>query len=752
MRWNNRNNPTSLAGKMGLLCVVLPPLLLILMWLPEAAYRYVPRVPIAPTEVEQGRQQPSDAILEEIGHYDLLGRDWRNDEKVVAGAEKLLRGRAEVPGAAPIEIHLPFDPADLERGSSNWQLQFAGLIVPEIFLEGYRRTGREEFYEMARDVLLAWSRYEGQAWRARGFLWNDHAVAARVRVLADFWGVYRHRGDYRPEVARAIWSFAARTGALLAQPDRFTFSTNHGVMQNLALWQLCLAFPGVARCEEYKETALNRLKDQMKFYIAPDGVVLEHSPGYQEFGLIRLGLALRFTTLLNLEVPSEWRQKYEAAEQFYAEIRRPDGSFPIIGDTGEPEYPEGVPVTRVGGSGRAGPVAPAANWKPGSSFGLYPVSGFAVLWDGLQEWPAEQGLRQTFLAYSYFPGHGHKHDDDMSVLLWAEGQDWWTSAGYWSYDDRDRARAECWEGSNAPHLAGEKCKERRATSLVSSANSGGIAAAEMERRGPGTFVARRLVVHAGADLWVIADHASENSGGTLQNIWTTTPSVHIAQAGKPGEFLLTSGKARQALRVSLLGPPELKVNIFRGSRDPFAGWVVNARVQQATQALVVEQPAKGSWSFSVWRLVNSEKGAGAADPAILEKSGDEQWSLRISKGAGSVEVTRSGPSLSVREIRPGAPEAIRASLAPPPGDTAAKVESLHASFQEAARRYPRFREITAYRLRASFLVLALLAVQEMFFLFYRVRGWKGLYGLRGLAACAWLAVGYWILYIYLGTS
>lgn len=750
MRWASKRIRTNRADLFGLLSTLLPLLLLGLIWLPEIKHSYVPRDSIAPRAVEQGRLQPSDATLDEIRRYHLLGRGWRSDEEVVAVAEKLLRGTAELPGAPPIEIHLPYDPADLERGPTGWQLQFAGLIVPEMFLEAYRRTRREEFYEMARDAVLAWSEYEGHAWRDRGFLWNDHAVAARVRVLADFWDVYRHRGDYQPEVARAIWNSAARTGAFLAQPDRFTFSTNHGVMQNLALWQLCLAFPGVPRCEEYKETGLNRLKDQMKFYIASDGVVLEHSPGYHEFGLFRLGLALRLATLLNLEVPLEWRQKYEAAKLFYAEIRRPNGSFPKVGDTEEPEYPEGVPVTWVDRSGRADPLVPATNWKPGSSFGLYPVSGYAVLWDGLQDWPVEHGLRQTFLAYSYFPGHGHKHADDMSVLLWAEGQDWWTSAGYWRYDDPDRVSAECWEGSNAPHLAGEKCKGQRATNLVSFANSGRIAAAEMERRGPGAFVVRRLVVHAGADLWVIADHASDNSGGTLQSIWTSASSVRITQDGSPGEFLLTPPSAQHTLRVSLLGPPGLKTNIFRGSRVPFVGWVMEARQPHATQALVVEQPVTGSWSFLVWRLVHSDSETCVATPSILERNGDEQWSLHIPQRVGSIEISRSGANLSVSEIRSGAPDAIRALLVTPPVGTAAEVESIHASFREAARRYPQFRQITAYRLRASFLVLAVLAAQEMFLLFYRAQGWKGLLRLRGLAACTWLGAGYWVLYVYLG--
>jgi len=41
---------------------------------------------------------------------------------------------------------------------------------------------------------------------------NDHAVAARVRTLTDFWRLYSI-GDYRPEIAERIWEFVGRTGS-----------------------------------------------------------------------------------------------------------------------------------------------------------------------------------------------------------------------------------------------------------------------------------------------------------------------------------------------------------------------------------------------------------------------------------------------------------------------------------------------------------------------------------------------------------
>ena len=62
-------------------------------------------------------------------------------------------------------------------------------------------------------------------------------------------------------------------------------------MQNLALWQICLAFPALPNVEFYKQLALERMRDQMTFYVNEEGVILEHSAGYQNTGLEFIGMA-----------------------------------------------------------------------------------------------------------------------------------------------------------------------------------------------------------------------------------------------------------------------------------------------------------------------------------------------------------------------------------------------------------------------------------------------------------------------------
>src|SRR5690606_38775384 len=72
---------------------------------------------------------------------------------------------------------------------------------------------------------------------------------------------------------------------------------------------------------------------QMEYFVSEDGVVLEHSAGYHEFGLALIERLIRYFTLLDREVPDEWIAKHARAVEFYRHLRRVDGTLPRHGDT-----------------------------------------------------------------------------------------------------------------------------------------------------------------------------------------------------------------------------------------------------------------------------------------------------------------------------------------------------------------------------------------------------------------------------------
>lgn len=728
---------------------------LALVWSPEFNHYRVPHETITLAMIERGRNDPGEAVLSEMRSHRLLEHDWQSQEQMIEVAEKLLTGDAQIWDIRATKIHMPFDPADLERGTGHWQLQFAGFVVPEILIDAYRGTGREEFYVAARDTIVGWAQFEKSAWLNHGFLWNDHAVATRVRTLADFWDIYRRRADYRPEIAQVIWEFAARSGALLAKPDQYTFATNHGVMENIALWQLCLAFPTLPRVEEYRQLAMARLKGEMSFYVAPDGGILEHSADYHAFGLYLFGMALRYSTLLHLDVPADWDQKYEKAKQFYAELSRPDGTLPAFGDTAVGLRHKPPQVTKKNEQGGYVALAAAAPESRAGGSRLYPVSGYAIFWDRPARNDEGRDVSQTVLAWSNFAGHGHKHADEPSVLLWSGGQEWWTNTGYWPYDDADRQRAECWEGSNAPHLAGEKCNSNRKASLIGSLDAGDLFAAEIERAGPGNLRVRRLVVHVKSSAWVIVDYCTGAPQSAMETVWTTGADVRLEGRGTAESYTFVGESALSRLQGYFLGPPAMTVRNFRGSRDPFVGWLALEGKPTATNAIVTTEPTKQCWAVTVWVLDGDSKAkTERSSAASAEWKNPQAWNVRVPMKNGSVLLMREGDRISAREdvASSNARPSISETLQAPGIREASEIESLNANFESEARRYPRFRDLYTYRVRASLLGVGLLLLQELFFGIYRYWGGKHLLVLRVLSLTGWVALCFWVRVFYLAVS
>ena len=729
-----------------LLSLVAPMLVLGAVWWPDFAHYYISTPTISDQALATARRTPEDSLLQELSSYQLgIAPRAFAEGALVAIADKLLRGEVEIAGLTHTRITLPFSADDLDKGPGSWDLAFAALTLPDVLLRAYGQTHDDRYLFAARDMILGWAKYERGAWLPRGHLWNDHALAARVPVLADFWLAYRQHPAYDPAVARILFEFLGRTAYVLANPSHFTFSTNHGVMQNLALCHLSLAFPGLPHAARYREIAVARLRQQMAFYVNTEGVVLEHSAGYHKFGLELMGVALRYLTLMHIAVPDDWLEKYRQASRVYAQLRRPDGSLPLIGDTGNGPDPRGPLISWIGADGRAEALRYQPAWRPAEAHSQYPVAGYSIWWDGLESWPRSARLSQTVVAWSYFAGHGHKHADELSVSLWAVGQLWWSNAGYWTYDGQGRSQAASWSGSNAPHLVGEAAGSRRSTRLVSSAWSPSLAGLHLERSGPGQFRSNRQVLHLGPNVWVVVDHSTGGGQEMTRTQWTTSPDIRLVQGEVPGSYALEPSESRLVMSVRLLTSSGTTVRQVRGSLEPFAGWQVVHGAGSPASALVIDQPARESWTILVSCLdIDSSPAVACPDRVEGHFRRDDDWIVGMHTRSARLALRRSDSTIQVDDDR--APEKPQMLTLQAPDNVSPKLEDLRRAYEDASR-YPRFRDLTRYRTRVSFVILLLVATQEALFALPTVI--KRRYGLfRMLTTLAWALFGMWLVFRY----
>ena len=738
-------------GRRGVLVglsVVVPVAVIVAAWVPHFAHYYVPSVPISAAVLEGARHAPDDARLRELANLTsayLIARPVVELSDPMAAANELLQGRVDVPGLPKVRITLPFSPDDMDRHGEQWQLDFAGLTLAELLLRAHAQTGEDRYLFAARDMLVGWATYERTAWQPKGFLWNDHAVAARIPVLGGFWLAYRRHPAYDAAVAALVLQFASRSAAFLARPDHFTVYSNHGVLQNLALWHYALTFPTLPEARRYERTAYTRLEEQMGFYVNDEGVILEHSAGYHRDGLELLSLAFCYLDLIRIPAPPSWVQKYDRALAFYAQVRRPDGSLPMFGDTGDGADRGGPLTAPLRPDGHRDPPAPRPGWPPPAPNALYPAAGYAVWWQGLQHWPDPIALSQTVVAWSYFPGHGHKHADEMSVQIWAGGRPWLTNVGYWPYESRGRSQAEAWSGSNAPHLVDESARSSRSTRLLAHGWSERIAALDLERRLVGGYAFRRQVIYADPGLWVVTDHAVGAPSGVSRTQWGVPPDLTLQATGTAGSYRVHPGGGTQSMSLGLLASQGTIVRQIKGSFDPFGGWVVVGKRPTPADALLVDQPSGDSWSIAVWCLeaASSTMATCPRESGSARFSGDEAWMVSIATRPNPVTIQRDGPSIRLEQ--PGSSSTPGILSLRSAADTSADLLSVHQAYAAAIARYPRFRDIGLYRLRITYGIILILALQEIFFALARPAS----HLFRLLAVLGWLGLGGWLILFYL---
>ncbi len=244
--------------------ILIPFCVLCAIWFPVVSHFRVPQRTVAEGMIDAARLSPEDGVLEELDGFFALSINpkWETEEQLVTAAEEILRGRVDVPGFPVADLGIPLDAEDLEKPGTS--LLLAGLSVPKILLDAYSVTRRDEFLLAAKDRIMAWARFEDAKLLPVGLLWNDHAIAARVQVLTQFWRFYRRHPEFQTNVARELLEWISRSGEMLARPSHFTFWSNHGFMQNLGLWNISVAFPSVPGTEDYKQLALERMSLQLE--------------------------------------------------------------------------------------------------------------------------------------------------------------------------------------------------------------------------------------------------------------------------------------------------------------------------------------------------------------------------------------------------------------------------------------------------------------------------------------------------------
>ncbi|ALM86483.1 heparinase II/III family protein [Bordetella sp. N] len=454
------------------------------------------------------------------------------------------------------------------------------------------------WFDTAMAMLDGWCQRFEYPRDARNMAFHDETSARRLNYWLRLYVALRQNG--RNDVAEQQWARIESLVDLLGQGEMYGGDNNHGMFQNLALLYYCKIAEGV---DAVRQRSLARLVDYFEGAVSADGVHKEHSPAYHF--LIADNIQRHLPLIEELDAPTGARlsRLLRGMRRYGLNIIAPDGTFPPIGDT-SPAAIAPAKYQQVFGYGDNEPDRTAVFFD----------GGYAILRDD----PAK-GQAQTF-AVLCASHHGayHKHQDDLSVLLYSDGWIIYESGPY-GYDYQHplsvhgyspAAHSSLYLGQakpgDEPGLVGiDVVSELRSTSVVSATN----------RRYPGITHRRSLTLQRSRGQIEVADHVEADDAQPLALLWQFAPGIVPALAEHKVR-LYRDGREVAELLIESDVPVELTLG--HGGEGPHGYMFPEIGEQVETSVLRIDVGATAVWRCRTVFALARSGGVGATEDGIAE--------------------------------------------------------------------------------------------------------------------------------------
>lgn len=697
--------------------------------------------------VQELRLIPTDEILEEINEISVgaYGLGGYKDDEIIAAADAALNGRW-VFNDGLRDITVPDKGIKGILNTEMGDLQFCSLIVPNLFARAFKISGETKYLQEAVRYVLGWSEFESSMIVPSSCVFNDHATAARAIVVTEIWRLYRNSEIYDAFEASYLLQYVQKLSHLLMYPALYEYRTNHGIMQNLSLLHLAIAFPLLQTSESSWEVGKSRLLSQLEYYINEEGVILEHSPGYHQNGLRRLAAAWRYLGLMGDAVPQDLASRYRKGLDFQAALRRPDRTLPLIGDTDDHAYSP-IQVASFDGSSVVSTELrhePSGTEIPNKTTAA-PGAGWIVLWDGLKYWPNAEYLAQTVFHWGNFPTKAHKHADELAISIWSGGVQWVRGVGYWPYE-RSRIEAIGWRSSNGPHWLNESATNNRHSSLVGSVIGEAVTFLNVLRTTEDGAAIRRQLIKIHDDTWILFDSFESATPGTAEVLWRLSPAIVVGYSSET-EFALRSTRARQIMYMLVDGSGEMKIETdLSGSTEWNSGLMDDYRIGKSP-AIRLTSSDTDVVIVTVFRLDNTNEENVGSVPVTWRWKDAAHWQVAVAaKGYDDVSVERRSNVLRVTTDE-ATSRAFEISTAIAETAAAPRQSALQALHRDTDHYGTPYQPMMERRAKVTVFIVVTAVAQLILFFLVRLkedRLW------RPLAICSSVA---WIGFsLYLGTS
>ncbi len=623
----------------------------------------------------------------------------------------------------------PFTKDHLLKGNSSQQLAANGLLIVKALVNQYRLTDKQVFLRAAKSYLVDFIDYESTRVFDHSFLFNDHAVASRVYVVSYFWRHYRGSDEFDVQTARKIVEYMGTLTNRLLKKTFYTYRTNHGLMQNVALLLAATVFDTMPESTEWRTVGNKRLDEQLQYLVSREGFFLEHSFEYHRFLIELLVSVIAYADVGESAVSERVLDVYKRGVELNRLAQRFDNTLPAVGDTSfKPES-----------------VKDLNSYRKDDGLNIYADSGFALSTNTKPNRYCSQGESQNTLFWQNIAGHGHKHWDDMTIDIWDCSTQWWRASGYVPYWHKFRASSEKWYGANAPHLNNETLASGKSAKINGYYSSDKIQYLSLGRKSSDNTIIVREYLQLDY-LTIIYDYLLYGKGDdTLVTYWTMSHDKKLIHFDRKAPYKYLFADDSKKMEGAIIGNNgNYHVEAIQGDDSSILGWVEVNSALKPTVTLRAEAKGEKAYLMNVFAVRNDDQSV--CNPAYqLNRSFEaENYNLIVSGCGIDTELNKRGNELRITQDS-------RQTVLNTQSFSEAVPNAERSTLEDAISEYGvKFRPLVMYRERISYLV-GLLFLGNILFYFVQNRFSSMRIRLLGnfSVIVAWFGTYYWIGHIYL---
>ena len=507
--------------------------------------------------------------------YDALRPEDRTSAEIVDG---LLTDGWKYMSRPLIALRPPIEwsAADADR-SASFQLHAWHPLGP--ILARYEATRDGALLRFALDVALDWIATHPSVDDESAFAWNGMVVGLRAYRLAYLTDVAARLEEVPDADVRALLGAVDQHFECLADEEQFQSHSNQGFFQAAGEIVLALRLPGLPQADQALSEGEARLHQLFDDQFAPDGVHLEHSPGYHQTVLDTV------ERLVANGIGDTLRDRREGIEDALAWMVLPNGTLATIGDT-DPRAHLSVPTPDLVSPHLRHMLSDGEHGAlPSDAVRGFPESGYVMF--------RSEARASYLMQICGFHSRAHKHADDLSFVWYDRGTELLVDAGrygylgktepgselfeqgFW-YDDPARVYVESTAAHNTVEIDGRSHLRRGVrpygSALQRWGESDGLLYAESTVRHRRSILHSRVLVLDPGNWLIVYDALADTTGEPHDYVqrFHFGPELDAAPLGD-GISLTVPGQASPLYALPILDAT-LEAPV-RGQEEPLLGWI-----------------------------------------------------------------------------------------------------------------------------------------------------------------------------------